>query len=68
MDWVCSKLGYEGVFVVDSQGRSGGLALMWRDVEKANLLSYSHNNVDIEVKVNRVSSWRITGLYIWGTK
>lgn len=63
MDWVCSKLGYDGVFVVDSQGRSGGLAMLWRDVEEVNLLSYSQNHVDMVVKVNGLPSWRITGVY-----
>lgn len=63
MNWVCTKLGYEGMIVVDSQGRSGGLAMLWKDVQEANLLSYSQNHVDMMVKVNGMSPWRITGLY-----
>lgn len=28
MEWVQLKLGYQGMFVVDSVGRSGGIALL----------------------------------------
>lgn len=36
IDWLCSKLCYDGVFVVDVQGRSVGLELMWRDVDQVS--------------------------------
>lgn len=29
MEAIKSRLGFEGLFVVDCHGRSGGLALMW---------------------------------------
>ncbi|XP_074352813.1 uncharacterized protein LOC141691964 [Apium graveolens] len=63
MDWLCSKLGYDGVFVVDVQGRSGGLALMWRDVDQVSLKSYSQNHIDIEVSMSGIAPWRLTGFY-----
>lgn len=63
MDSVCSKLGYEGVFVVDAQGRSGGLALLWRDVDQVSLRSYSQNHIDVEVRVAGIDPWRLTGFY-----
>lgn len=34
MNWLRDKLGFEGMIVVDLEGRSGGLALLWRDAEK----------------------------------
>lgn len=34
-------LGYAGMFVVDPIGRSGGLAMLWREKDQAVLNSYS---------------------------
>jgi hypothetical protein len=31
MEWLRVKLGFNGLFVVDSIGKSGGLALLWID-------------------------------------
>ncbi|KAK1372151.1 Endonuclease/exonuclease/phosphatase family protein [Heracleum sosnowskyi] len=49
--------------VVDPQGRSGGLALLWREEEQGTLLSSSQHHIDIEVKVEGMAPWRLTGLY-----
>ncbi|XP_019155728.1 PREDICTED: uncharacterized protein LOC109152484 [Ipomoea nil] len=42
------KLGFKGLFYVDSVGLSGGLALLWRKNNTARLLSLSKNHVDVE--------------------
>ncbi|XP_031101919.1 uncharacterized protein LOC116005823 [Ipomoea triloba] len=55
------KIGFEGLFYVDSVGRSGGLALLWRRNNTARLLSFSNNHVDIEVCVTGLGLWRMTG-------
>jgi exonuclease III len=35
------KTGYGSIFVVDSVGRSGGLALMWSDKTRVEIQNYS---------------------------
>ncbi|KAL8114965.1 hypothetical protein AgCh_021696 [Apium graveolens] len=55
--------GYEGMVVVEPQGRSGGLAFFWRDRDQANLLSLSQHHIDVEVSVDGLGDWRITGVY-----
>ncbi|XP_074327612.1 uncharacterized protein LOC141665526 [Apium graveolens] len=63
MEFLRMKLGYEGMVVVEPQGRSGGLAFFWRDRDQANLLSLSQHHIDVEVSVDGLGDWRITGVY-----
>ncbi|CAM8901772.1 unnamed protein product [Rhodiola kirilowii] len=44
------KLGFRGCFAVGSQGRSGGLALLWEEGLKVVLMSYSTSHIDVLVK------------------
>ncbi|XP_019164331.1 PREDICTED: uncharacterized protein LOC109160499 [Ipomoea nil] len=57
------KLGFDGLFYVDSTGLSGGLALPWKTNNTARLLSFSKNHVDIEVSIPGFIKWRMTGFY-----
>jgi len=57
------KLGFEGLFYVESVGLSGGLALFWRKNNTARLLSFSKNHVDVEVSMTWLGVWRMTGFY-----
>ncbi|VFQ61854.1 unnamed protein product [Cuscuta campestris] len=57
------RIGFHGLFVVDSVGKSGGLAMLWRSNHTARLISYSRFHVDIEVLSLHSSSWRLTGFY-----
>ncbi|XP_019176335.1 PREDICTED: uncharacterized protein LOC109171734 [Ipomoea nil] len=57
------KLGFDGVFKVDSIGTKGGLALLWRTNGTASLLGYSRNHVDVEVTMRGFNRWRMTGFY-----
>lgn len=63
MEWVRVKLGYDGIITVDPQGRSGGLAMLWRDVEHVKLMSYSQSHIDTEVITDGSEKWRLTGFY-----
>ncbi|KAK1401084.1 Endonuclease/exonuclease/phosphatase family protein [Heracleum sosnowskyi] len=63
VEWVRRQLGYEGMVVVEPQGRSGGLALLWKETDQGNLLSYSQNHIDIEVRMEDTAAWRLTGVY-----
>ncbi|XP_019154282.1 PREDICTED: uncharacterized protein LOC109150753 [Ipomoea nil] len=56
------KIGFEGLFYVDNEGRGGGLALLWKKNNIARLLSYSKNHVDVEVTI-REKIWRMTCFY-----
>ncbi|XP_031124166.1 uncharacterized protein LOC116026880 [Ipomoea triloba] len=57
------KLGFEGLFYVESVGLSGGLALFWRRNNTARLLSFLRNHVDVEVSIVGLGVWRMTGFY-----
>ncbi|XP_062103848.1 uncharacterized protein LOC133814961 [Humulus lupulus] len=57
------QLGFEGSLSVDAVGRSGGLALLWKHKEEIHLLSYSLNHIDVVVRVEGMSEWRLTGFY-----
>lgn len=63
MEWVGYKLGYEGVFVVEAQGRSGGLALFWKEKDQAELIGFSQHHIDVTVHIDGMSLWRLTGIY-----
>lgn len=63
MEKLCNRLGFEGFLVVGPQGRSGGIALLWKNVDEVNLLNKSQSHID--VSINRFGSigWRLTGIY-----
>ncbi|XP_019150699.1 PREDICTED: uncharacterized protein LOC109147555 [Ipomoea nil] len=55
-------LGYEGLFYVDNDGLSGGMAFLWKKNNTVRLLSYSQSHIDVEVSLfNRL--WRMTCIY-----
>jgi exonuclease III len=58
------KMGYEGLFVVDPVGRSGGLALFWRDDVDLEIQNFSRRHINSIVKgVDGESSWKLTSFY-----
>ncbi|KAL8132330.1 hypothetical protein AgCh_007992 [Apium graveolens] len=63
MEFIRCKLGFDGLFVVESQGRSGGLAMLWKEQDQAKVISYSQNHIDVEVRVEGLGLWRLTGFY-----
>ncbi|XP_062086986.1 uncharacterized protein LOC133793707 [Humulus lupulus] len=63
LERVRTALGFEGLFVVEVQGHSGGLALLWRHEEEARLLSYSTSHIDVQISIAGKAEWRFTGLY-----
>lgn len=63
MEKVRRALHFDGLFVVDSQGLSGGLALLWRVKDQVNLRSFSRNHIDVEIKIDGKEAWRLTGIY-----
>lgn len=63
MERLCSKLGYDGFIVVEPMGKSGGVALFWKNLGDVKLMSMSRFHIDVSVAVNNDSCWRLTGLY-----
>ncbi|XP_060959342.1 uncharacterized protein LOC115704505 [Cannabis sativa] len=63
LERVRAKLKFEGMFAVDACGRSGGVALLWRNKQEVKVLNYATNFVDVEVRPNDVGEWRLTGFY-----
>ncbi|KAK6156592.1 hypothetical protein DH2020_010840 [Rehmannia glutinosa] len=56
------KLGFKGHFVVDNQGKSGGLMMFWKDSVDITMKSYSRGHIDCGVLDQR-KQWRFTGFY-----
>lgn len=63
MEFIRCKLGFEGLFVVEPRGRSGGLEMLWKEQDQAKVLSFSHHHIDIEAKVEGFGVWRLTVVY-----
>ena len=57
-------MGFPNGIVVDSSGKSGGLALFCIDEVKVELLSYSSGHIDARVRLaNAMEAWFWTGFY-----
>lgn len=63
MQSIRRKLGFDNCFVVDRNGLSGGLALLWMDDVDLNIVSYSRHHIDCNVIMQDGDSWRFTGFY-----
>lgn len=63
MEKLCNKLGFEGFIAVEPQGKSGGIALFWKNVDAVNLLSFSRSYIDVSVNMSGSNGWRLTGIY-----
>ncbi|KAL0364052.1 UNVERIFIED_CONTAM: putative mitochondrial protein [Sesamum angustifolium] len=48
-------------FSVDSRGKGGGLALLWRKSVDVVLQSYSHNHIDVSLHTRSVRPWLVAG-------
>lgn len=56
-------LKFEGCLSVDVEGRSGGLAVMWKNTGSCSVLNYSRNFVNIIVNDSEKGDWRLTCYY-----
>ncbi|XP_074343124.1 uncharacterized protein LOC141680949 [Apium graveolens] len=59
MERIRSSLKFQGMIVVEPLGRSGGLALLWRENEQVNLLSLSQYHIDVELQLSNMQTWRV---------
>ncbi|KAL8106853.1 hypothetical protein AgCh_023591 [Apium graveolens] len=63
MERVRLKIKFQGMLMVEAQGRSGGLALFWKENDQVKLLSLSQNHIDVEITIRGMLTWRLTGFY-----
>ncbi|XP_075649909.1 uncharacterized protein LOC142620426 [Castanea sativa] len=64
MKGIRNKLEYTQGITVPSDGRSGGLAMMWKEGSNIRFRSCSNSHIDVEVHENSASNpWRATGFY-----
>lgn len=57
------KFKYDYCFSVDRVGRSGGLAVFWRNYSEVSVDNYSQNHIDLVFTENGATSWRLTLYY-----
>lgn len=60
---ISRKLGFPESFVVEKFGRSGGLAVLWKNVLKCKMTSSSLNHINMHIMDNNVPVWRFTCYY-----
>lgn len=56
-------LGFYKAFMVDNQGRSGGLAMLWRSSVRGEMVNFSKNFISLNIEVDNVGSWILIGFY-----
>jgi exonuclease III len=50
MEGIRVKLGFEGLFVVEPIGQSGGLALLWKEAHELEIQNYTRRHINARVK------------------
>jgi hypothetical protein len=56
-------LGFDSCFSVDCQGRSGGLAFLWRTPFYCSITNFSAHHINVEAEDCVNGKWRLTGFY-----
>jgi exonuclease III len=64
LNFVKIKIGFSGVFTVNPIGRSGGLALLWRDDKEVEIQNYSARHINAIISMDGGAvHWKFTGFY-----
>ena len=63
MKHIQNDLHYPSMLAVLSEGRSGGLAMLWTAETNLNIQTYSPNHIDALIFYNSNSPSRLTGFY-----
>ncbi|KAA3469327.1 reverse transcriptase [Gossypium australe] len=53
----------EGCLADNADGKSGGLVMMWREIYKVEIQTYSSNHIDLLIHVENDEPIRFTGFY-----
>lgn len=59
------KFGFHYCFSVAHDGRSGGLAFLWKKQACCSITRYSRNHIDIVFSELEVDSWRLAYYYVY---
>ncbi|XP_073057173.1 uncharacterized protein [Primulina eburnea] len=57
------SLGFDGAFSIDREGRSGGIAALWKYSDHYTVIGYSRNHIDLKITEPGQEDWRLTGYY-----
>ncbi|MCH82830.1 endonuclease/exonuclease/phosphatase family protein [Trifolium medium] len=60
MENIRVMLKYDSCLTVDVEGRSGGLAIMWKDSVKCRVMNYSRNFINLIAEDVEKGVWRLT--------
>ena len=64
MERIKNKIGFANGLLVPSNGRSGGLALLWSRKVDLEIKSYTKNHIDaVVIETDNGFKWRVTGFY-----
>ncbi|GAU45872.1 hypothetical protein TSUD_240840 [Trifolium subterraneum] len=63
MESIRSMLKYDSCLSLDVEGRSGGLAVMWKNTVKCRVMNYSRNFINMIVEDSDKGDWRLTCYY-----
>lgn len=63
MEHVRVTLKYDACLSVDVEGRSGGLAFLWKNKIKCSVMNFSRNFMNLMVKDEIRGQWRLTCYY-----
>lgn len=64
MERIWSRLGFPNMLVVDCMGKSGGLALLWKENINVGIQNYSCRYINAKVFINSALGWwKLTGFY-----
>jgi len=57
------SVGFDHHFSVDCIGRSGGLAVLWRNSAQCSITNYSQNFINMSIQDPIKGLWRLTAFY-----
>jgi exonuclease III len=64
LDFLKNRLGFDGLFVVNSKGKSGGLALFWQESFHVSIQNYSKNHINAVIYSEALDvRWKFSGFY-----
>lgn len=63
MEPIKTELGFASMLAVPSDGRRGGLAMLWKTDVMIDTQTYSPHHIDVQVLMPSTQPWRLTGFY-----
>jgi hypothetical protein len=63
MESIREALKYDACLAIDVEGRSGGLAVMWKNNINCRVINFSRNFVNMLIEGEGMGQWRLTCYY-----